>query len=40
MESVYAAVKAALSRIEAAIAEMDERGRAAGAELEAAWTEL
>ena len=34
MESVYAAVQAAMSRIDAAIAEMDERGRSAAAELE------
>ncbi|MFI5368867.1 MAG: lyase family protein [Spirochaetia bacterium] len=40
MESVYAAVQAAMSRIAAAIAEMDERGRSAAAELEAAWTKL
>ena len=40
MVSVYAAVPAAMARIDAALAEMDERGRSAAAELEAAWAGL
>jgi argininosuccinate lyase len=40
MASVYAAVAAAMARIDAAIAEMDERGRSAAAELRAAWDRL
>lgn len=40
MVSVYDAVAAAMARIDAAVAEMDERGRSAAAELEAAWTRL
>jgi argininosuccinate lyase len=40
MNSVYGAVTAALARIDAAVAEMDERGRSAAAELGAAWARL
>ena len=40
MASVYAAVAAAMARIDAAVAEMDERGRSAAAELGAAWARL
>jgi argininosuccinate lyase len=40
MVSVYAAVQAAMARIDAALAEIDERGRSASAGLEAAWTRL
>jgi argininosuccinate lyase len=40
MASVYAAVAAARARIDSAVAEMDERGRAAAAELGAAWARL
>ncbi|MGO9409171.1 MAG: hypothetical protein ACLQCB_00315 [Spirochaetia bacterium] len=40
MASVYGAVAAAMARIDAAVAEMDERGRSAAAELGAAWARL
>ena len=40
MASVYDAIAAAMSRIDAAVVEMDERGRSAAAELEAAWARL
>ncbi len=40
MVSVYAAVEASMAGIDAALAEMDERGRSAAAELEAAWARL
>jgi argininosuccinate lyase len=40
MASVYAAVQAAMARIDAALAEIDQRGRSADAELEAAWARL
>jgi hypothetical protein len=40
MVSVYAAVEAAMARISAALAEIDERRRSAAAELEAAWARL
>ena len=40
MASVYDAVAAAMARIDAALAEMDERGRSAAAELGAAWARL
>jgi len=40
MESVYGAVMAAMARIDAALAQMDERGRSAAAELGAAWAWL
>ena len=40
MASVYSAVVTAMARIDAAVAEMDERGRSAAAELGAAWARL
>lgn len=40
MASVYDAIAAAMARIDAAVVEMDERGRSAAAELAAAWDRL
>ncbi len=40
MASVYDAIAAAMARIDAAVAEMDERGRSAAAELDGAWARL
>jgi argininosuccinate lyase len=40
MASVYTAVQTAMARIDAALEEIDERGRSATADLEAAWAAL
>jgi len=40
MVTVYAAIQTAMARIEEALAQMDERGRSAKAELDAAWEAL